>query len=130
MNKRIKKKLQNKKFKIPKYIVRLAKRWSTMDTNIICGYIYYKPPTRKSIINSKRKKRRIEKFLKELNNFPYEYFGFKIDNTYDGDYQQEGEYRFQMDYDFDIYNEIVGTYYYPVGNGLYLCCNYYYDWSV
>lgn len=126
MNKRIKKKRQRKNSKIPKYIIRLAKRWSGMDTNIanelewlLASELNY---PKKAISNNIRKRNRIVKFLKELddNNFGVCYYGFSIHREPRGDYQQNGEYCYQTGYD-DYY---TGIYYYPIGNGLYLGCHY------
>ncbi|SQB67314.1 Uncharacterised protein [Streptococcus dysgalactiae] len=127
MNKRIKKKIKKLSYKIPKHIIRLTKRWTKIDTNIIhilsLGYLPEKNYKKRIINNTLRKYKRIDKFLSELEQDHLFRSDFRIFYIAYGDYQGDGKYCDQSSgwsgYDFH------GRYYYPIGNGKYF--GYYYE---
>lgn len=126
MNKRIKKKKQKATYKIPKQIIRLARRWTKFDENIR-GEMYWVGIDelnlpKKAIQNNIRKYNRICGFLKELDGDYLFFTHFDLCHEVTGDPQGDGEYCDQSSgYSGDDFS---GVYYYPIGENLYLSYDY------
>lgn len=126
MNKRIKKKKQKATYKIPKQIIRLARRWTEFDKYIrdemhwtdIDGLNLPK----KAIENNIRKHNRICEFLEELDGDGIFFEDFYLCREVNGDHQGDGEYCSQSSgYSGDDFS---GVYYYPIGENLYFAYDY------
>ncbi|HFU3705154.1 TPA: hypothetical protein ACGO7G_000764 [Streptococcus suis] len=126
MNKRIKKKKQKAAYKIPKQIIRLARRWTELDSELLFMVEF------QDIENGQYPKRLVENFLrkyKRINDFliNIESDGilrshFIICHSAYGAPQGDGEYCDQSGgYSGDDFH---GIYYYPIGENLYFAYNY------
>ncbi|BBE40585.1 hypothetical protein [Streptococcus dysgalactiae] len=126
MNKRIKKKKQKATYKIPKQIIRLARRWTEFDKNIryamywICIDELNLP--KKAIQNNIRKYNRICGFLEEQTGDGVFFTHFDLCHEVNGDPQGDGEYCDQSSGYFG--DDFSGVYYYPIGENLYLSYDY------
>jgi hypothetical protein len=126
MNKRIKKKKQKATYKIPKQIIRLARRWTEFDKNIRYAMYWVGIDElnlpKKAIQNNIRKYNRICEFLEELTGDGLFFKHFDLCREVNGDPQGDGEYCNQSSgYSGDDFN---GVYYYPVGENLYFSYDY------
>lgn len=127
MNKRIKKKKQKAAYKIPKYVLRLTKKWTHLDDSMLywasfCPQKENHVP-KKMMVNFIRKHRRIHSFLKDLEGDDFFRSGFFISREVHGIIQFDGEVCDQTGgYTGD---DFEGRYYYPIGNGQYF--GYYYE---
>ena len=89
MNKRIKKKVKKRSYKIPKYIIRLTKKWTELDNNMVflAEFRNIEDQFPKKLIESMhRKYRRINSFLDELEGDEIFRYNFSI---YHGAYGEE-----------------------------------------
>ncbi|MEK0401569.1 hypothetical protein WMW75_09100 [Streptococcus suis] len=126
MNKRIKKKKQKAAYKIPKQIIRLVRRWTELDSEIVfmaefrdIGKGHY---PKKLVENCVRKYKRINDFLINIESDSILRSCFIICHSAYGDEQFDGEYCDQScGYSEDDYH---GVYYYPIGENLYFAHNY------
>lgn len=126
MNKRIKKKKQKAAYKIPKHIIRLARRWTELDSEIVFMAEFqdiensYYP--KKLVGNCTRKHKRINNFLINFeSDYIFRCHFFICRNAY-GEPQGDGEYCDQFGgYSGDDFH---GVYYYPIGENLYFAYNY------
>ncbi|CYU87842.1 hypothetical protein [Streptococcus suis] len=136
MNKRIKKKKQKAAYKIPKQIIRLARRWTELDSEITDMFGYRKIDNgqvtkmivdeghypKKLVKNCVRKYKRINDFLINIESDGILRSSFIICHSACGDEQFDGEYCDQScGYSEDDYH---GVYYYPIGENLYFAYNY------
>ncbi|OHR62329.1 MULTISPECIES: hypothetical protein [Streptococcus] len=125
MNKRIKKKVKKRSYKIPKYIIRLTKKWTELDNNMVflAEFRNIEDQFPKKLIESMhRKYRRINSFLDELEGDEIFRYNFSIYHGAYGEEQLNGEYCDQScGYSGDDFR---GVYYYPIGNKLYFAYNY------
>ncbi|RRN51711.1 hypothetical protein EI220_04035 [Streptococcus suis] len=126
MNKRIKKKKQKAAYKIPKQIIRLVRRWTELDSEIVfmaefrdIGKSHY---PKKLVENCVRKYKRINDFLINIESDSILRSCFIICHSAYGDEQFDGEYCDQSGgYSGDDFH---GVYYYPIGENLYFAYNY------
>lgn len=126
MNKRIKKKKQKATYKIPKQIIRLARRWTEFDKNIRdamywIGIDELNLP-KKAIQNNIRKYNRIYGFLEEQTGDGVFFTHFYLCREANGDHQGDGEYCDQSSGYFG--DDFSGVYYYPIGKNLYFAYDY------
>ncbi|HEM3555488.1 hypothetical protein [Streptococcus suis] len=136
MNKRIKKKKQKAAYKIPKQIIRLARRWTELDSEITDIFGYRKIDNgqvtkmivdeghypKKLVENCVRKYKRINDFLINIESDGILRSCFIICHSAYGDEQFDGEYCDQScGYSGDDFH---GVYYYPIGENLYFAYNY------
>ncbi|CYU26567.1 hypothetical protein HO621_05480 [Streptococcus suis] len=126
MNKRIKKKKQKAAYKIPKQIIRLARRWTELDSEIVFMADFRDIENghypKKLVENCVRKYKRINDFLINIESDSILRSGFIICHSAYGDEQFDGEYCDQScGYSEDDYH---GVYYYPIGENLYFAYNY------
>ncbi|HEM3710156.1 TPA: hypothetical protein U1D09_000277 [Streptococcus suis] len=126
MNKRIKNKKKKATYKIPKQIIRLARRWTKFDENIryamYWGGIDELNLPKKAIQNNIRKYNRICGFLEELIGDALFFNHFYLCSEANGDPQGDGEYCNQSSgYSGDDFS---GVYYYPIGENLYFAYDY------
>ncbi|HFI0134797.1 TPA: hypothetical protein ACGOZZ_000547 [Streptococcus suis] len=126
MNKRIKKKKQKAAYKIPKHIIRLARRWTELDSEIVFMAEFhdiengYYP--KKLVENHFHKYKRINVFLDKIEGDDMFRSNFLICHGAYGDEQLDGEYCDQScGYSGDDFH---GVYYYPIGENLYFAYNY------
>ncbi|HEM5058276.1 TPA: hypothetical protein U1202_001332 [Streptococcus suis] len=126
MNKRIKKKKQKAAYKIPKHIIRLARRWTELDSEIVFMAEFhdiengYYP--KKLVENHFRKYKRINVFLDKIEGDDTFRSNFFICQGAYGAEQLDGEYCVQScGYSGD---DSHGVYYYPIGENLYFAYNY------
>ncbi|HFI0423409.1 TPA: hypothetical protein ACGOZR_002379, partial [Streptococcus suis] len=126
MNKRIKKKKQKAAYKIPKQIIRLVRRWTELDSEIVFMAEFrdiekgHYP--KKLVENCVRKYKRINDFLINIESDSILRSCFIICHSAYGDEQFDGEYCDQScGYSEDDYH---GVYYYPIGENLYFAYNY------
>ncbi|MDW8750170.1 hypothetical protein Q7W34_01750 [Streptococcus suis] len=126
MNKRIKKKKQKAAYKIPKQIIRLARRWTELDGEIVFMAEFRDIENghypKKLVENCVRKYKRINDFLINIeSDIIFRSYFFICHGAY-GDKQLDGEYCDQScGYSEDDYH---GIYYYPIGENLYFAYNY------
>ncbi|MGQ7678136.1 hypothetical protein [Streptococcus suis] len=126
MNKRIKKKKQKAAYKIPKQIIRLARRWTELDSEIVFMAEFRDIENghypKKLVENCVRKYKRINDFLINIESDGILRSCFIICHSAYGDEQFDGEYCDQScGYSEDDYH---GVYYYPIGENLYFAYNY------
>ncbi|HEM3176532.1 TPA: hypothetical protein U0919_000026 [Streptococcus suis] len=126
MNKRIKKKKQKAAYKIPKQIIRLARRWTELDSEIVFMAEFRDIENghypKKLVENCVRKYKRINDFLINIESDSILRSCFIICHSAYGDEQFDGEYCDQScGYSGDDYH---GVYYYPIGENLYFAYNY------
>ncbi|HEM5178728.1 TPA: hypothetical protein U1317_002029 [Streptococcus suis] len=126
MNKRIKKKKQKATYKIPKQIIRLARRWTELDSEIVFMAEFRDIENghypKKLVENCVRKYKRINDFLINIESDSILRSCFIICHSAYGDEQFDGEYCDQScGYSEDDYH---GVYYYPIGENLYFAYNY------
>ncbi|HEM6418235.1 TPA: hypothetical protein U2D50_000270 [Streptococcus suis] len=126
MNKRIKKKKQKAAYKIPKQIIRLARRWTELDSEIVFMAEFRDIENghypKKLVENCVRKYKRINDFLINIESDSILRSCFIICHSAYGDEQFDGEYCDQScGYSEDDYH---GVYYYPIGENLYFAYNY------
>ncbi|HEL1827794.1 TPA: hypothetical protein TXZ04_000372 [Streptococcus suis] len=126
MNKRIKKKKQKAAYKIPKQIIRLARRWTELDSEIVFMAEFRDIENghypKKLVENCVRKYKRINDFLINIESDSILRSCFIICHSAYGDEQFDGEYCNQScGYSEDDYH---GVYYYPIGENLYFAYNY------
>ncbi|MBS7850316.1 hypothetical protein [Streptococcus suis] len=126
MNKRIKKKKQKAAYKIPKQIIRLTRRWTELDSEIIFMAEFRDIENgdypKKLVENCVRKYKRINDFLINIESDSILRSCFIICHSAYGDEQFDGEYCDQScGYSGDDYH---GVYYYPIGENLYFAYNY------
>ncbi|HEL1972280.1 TPA: hypothetical protein TYI96_000160 [Streptococcus suis] len=126
MNKRIKKKKQKAAYKIPKQIIRLARRWTELDSEIVFMAEFRDIENghypKKLVENCVRKYKRINDFLINIESDSIFRSCFIICHSAYGDEQFDGEYCDQSrGYSEDDYH---GVYYYPIGENLYFAYNY------
>ncbi|HEM6012226.1 hypothetical protein [Streptococcus suis] len=126
MNKRIKKKKQKAVYKIPKQIIRLARRWTELDSEIVFMAEFRDIENghypKKLVENCNRKYKRINDFLINIESDTIFRSCFIICHGAYGDEQFDGEYCDQScGYSEDDYH---GVYYYPIGENLYFAYNY------
>lgn len=126
MNKRIKKKKQKAAYKIPKQIIRLTRRWTELDSEIVFMAEFRDIENghypKKLVENCVRKYKRINDFLINIeSDIIFRSYFFICHGAY-GDEQLDGEYCDQScGYSGDDYH---GVYYYPIGENLYFAYNY------
>ncbi|MGQ7325402.1 hypothetical protein ACTGW8_12485, partial [Streptococcus suis] len=121
MNKRIKKKKQKAAYKIPKQIIRLARRWTELDSEIVFMAEFRDIENghypKKLVENCVRKYKRINDFLINIESDSILRSCFIICHSAYGDEQFDGEYCDQSGgYSGDDFH---GVYYYPIGENLY-----------
>lgn len=126
MNKRIKKKKQKAAYKIPKQIIRLARRWMELDREIVFMAEFRDVENghypKKLVENCIRKYKRINVFLDNIEGDDTFRSNFFICHDAYGDEQFDGEYCDQScGYSGDDFH---GVYYYPIGENLYFAYNY------
>ena len=126
MNKRIKKKKQKAAYKIPKYVLRLTKKWTHLDDSMLYWSAFSPQKEhhvpKKMMINFIRKYRRIHFFLNDLEDQEIFRSGFFISREAYGIIQYDGEFCDQTGgYTGD---DFEGMYYYPIGNGRYFGYRY------
>ncbi|HFI0298456.1 TPA: hypothetical protein ACGO39_000070 [Streptococcus suis] len=126
MNKRIKKKKQKAVYKIPKQIIRLARRWTELDSEIVFMAEFRDIENghypKKLVENCNRKYKRINDFLINIESDTIFRSCFIICHGAYGYEQFDGEYCDQScGYSEDDYH---GVYYYPIGENLYFAYNY------
>ncbi|MGQ7339401.1 hypothetical protein ACTGYU_03415 [Streptococcus suis] len=126
MNKRIKKKKQKAAYKIPKQIIRLVRRWTELDSEIVFMAEFRDIENghypKKLVENCVRKYKRINDFLINIESDSILRSCFIICHSAYGDEQFDGEYCDQScGYSEDDYH---GVYYYPIGENLYFAYNY------
>ncbi|MBO4109854.1 hypothetical protein J5583_06725 [Streptococcus suis] len=126
MNKRIKKKKQKAAYKIPKHIIRLARRWTELDSEIVFMVEFYDIENgyypKKLVENHFRKYKRINVFLDKIEGDDTFRSNFFICQGAYGAEQLDGEYCDQScGYSGDDFH---GVYYYPIGENLYFAYNY------
>ncbi|CYV04100.1 hypothetical protein [Streptococcus suis] len=126
MNKRIKKKKQKAAYKIPKQIIRLARRWTELDSEIVFMAEFRDIENghypKKLVENCVRKYKRINDFLINIESDSILRSCFIICHSAYGDEQFDGEYCDQSGgYSGDDFH---GVYYYPIGENLYFAYNY------
>ncbi|HEL2737714.1 TPA: hypothetical protein UDO34_000484 [Streptococcus suis] len=126
MNKWIKKKKQKVAYKIPKQIIRLTRRWTELDSEIVFMAEFRDIENghypKKLVENCVRKYKRINDFLINIeSDIIFRSYFFICHGAY-GDEQLDGEYCDQScGYSGDDYH---GVYYYPIGENLYFAYNY------
>ncbi|MFM0581789.1 hypothetical protein P7J30_07560 [Streptococcus suis] len=126
MNKRIKKKKQKAAYKIPKQLIRLARRWTELDSEIVFMAEFRDIENghypKKLVENCVRKYKRINDFLINIESDSILRSCFIICHSAYGDEQFDGEYCDQSGgYSGDDFH---GVYYYPIGENLYFAYNY------
>ncbi|HFI0028277.1 TPA: hypothetical protein ACGOSU_001327 [Streptococcus suis] len=126
MNKRIKKKKQKAAYKIPKHIIRLARRWTELDSEIVFMAEFRDIENghypKKLVGNCIRKYKRINDFLINIESDYIFRSHFFICHSVYGNPQGDGEYCDQScGYSEDDFH---GVYYYPIGENLYFAYNY------
>ena len=126
MNKRIKKKKQKATYKIPKQIIRLARRWTDLDSEIVlmAWFMYFENGRypKKLVENCIRKYKRINVFLDHIEGEYIFRNNFFICHDACGEEQLDGEYCDQSSgYSGD---DFIGVYYYPIGENLYFTYDY------
>ncbi|HEL1580459.1 hypothetical protein [Streptococcus suis] len=126
MKKRIKKKKQKAAYKIPKQIIRLARRWMELDREIVFMAEFRDIENghypKKLVENCIRKYKRINVFLDNIEGDDMFRSNFFICHGAYADEQFDGEYCDQScGYSGDDYH---GVYYYPIGENLYFAYNY------
>lgn len=126
MNKRIKKKKQKAAYKIPKQIIRLVRRWTELDSEIVFMAEFRDIENghypKKLVENCVRKYKRINDFLINIESDSILRSCFIICHSAYGDEQFDGEYCDQSGgYSGDDFH---GVYYYPIGENLYFAYNY------
>ena len=125
MNKRIKKKKQKAAYKIPKQIVRLARRWTDLDSEIVfmAGFLIENSHYPKKFVeNCIRKYKRINVFLDSIEGDGISRNDFFICHSACGEPQGDGEHCEQTSgYFGDDFN---GVYFYPIGESLYFAYDY------
>lgn len=125
MNRRIKKKKQKAAYKIPKQIVRLVRRWTALDSELLfmvefCDIENEYP--KKLVKNFLRKYKRITVFLDNIEGDEAPRTDFFICHRAYGEEQFDGEYCDQhCGYSGDDFH---GVYYYPISQNLYFAYNY------
>ena len=124
MNKRIKKKKRKAAYKIPKQIIRLVRRWTELDSEIVFAVEFRGYYPNKFVKNHFRKYERINDFLDKIESDVAFRSNFFICQTAHGDEQPDGECRDQYFDDFNGTYYYPGAYYYPIGDNLYLGYNY------
>jgi hypothetical protein len=124
MNERIKKKKKKATYKIPKQIIRLARRWTELDSEIVFAVEFHGYYPKKLVKNHFRKYKRINDFLDKIEGDDAFRSNFFICQGAYGDEQIDGEYCDQSCDDFHGTYYYPGAYYYPIGDNLYFGYNY------
>lgn len=117
---------QKAAYKIPKQIIRLARRWMELDREIVFMAEFRDIENghypKKLVGNCIRKYKRINVFLDNIEGDDMFRSNFFICHDAYGDEQLDGEYCDQScGYSGDDFH---GVYYYPIGENLYFAYNY------